>query len=121
MSRFDAVTGRALEIAGNVGDSLKGRIPDKAMDWVKTGAALGALKTGSKVAGKFVRRNPVVMVAAAAGAGLILYAVRRHQNKLNGAAIEGKATRVEAKKAAPRKRAASQAAPRKRASKTSAS
>lgn len=119
MSRFDAVTGRALEIAGNVGDSLKGRIPDKAMDWVKTGAALGALKTGGKVAGKFVRRNPVVLVAAAAGAGLILYAVRRHQKKSNnGAAIEGKATRVEAKKAAPRKRAASST--RKRADKAAA-
>lgn len=106
MSKLESLSGRALQLAGNVGDTLRDRVPDRAMKWIETGAALGALKTGSRVAGKFVRRNPAVTVAGAVGAGLLLYAVRRHQRKAREAApIEGKSTRIEAKKA-PRKRAA---------------
>ncbi len=105
MSKFESLTGRVFEVAGNVGDSLKKSVPDRAMKWVETGAALGAVKAGSRVAGTFVRRNPAVFVAAAAGAGLLYYLVRRHQKKqaLNQP-IEGKATRIEARKAAARAR-----------------
>lgn len=76
----------------------------------RTGAALGALKTGSRFATKFVRRNPAVAVASAVGAGLLLYAVRRQQKKAQQGAIEGKATRIEAKKGATRKRTTRKAA-----------
>ncbi|MGN7727051.1 hypothetical protein ACTJIL_14700 [Luteimonas sp. 22616] len=113
MSKLESLSGRALELAGSVGDTLRERVPDRAIKWIETGAALGALKTGSRVATKFVRRNPAVAVASAVGAGLLLYAVRRHQRKAREQAIAGKATRIEAKKAPPRARAAS-----KRASKT---
>lgn len=107
MSRFESLSGRALELAGSVGDSLRGSVPDRAMKWVETGAALGALKAGGKVATRFVRRNPALTVALAAGAGLLLYAARRQQKKRHERAIEGSATRVEAKAPArPRKRAA---------------
>ncbi|MEO6264123.1 MAG: hypothetical protein ABIO58_04035, partial [Luteimonas sp.] len=63
------------------------------------GAALGALKTGTRIATKFVRRNPAVAVAAAAGAGLLWYAVHRKAKQAENGAIEGRATRIEAKRA----------------------
>ena len=102
MSKHESLSGRALELAGSIGDTLRERVPDRAVQWIGTGAALGALKTGGRAATKFVRRNPAVAVAGAVGAGLLLYAVRRQQRKSREQAIEGKATRIEAKKAAPR-------------------
>jgi len=110
MSKLESISGRALELAGSVGDTLRDRVPDRAMKWIETGAALGAVKAGSRVATKFVRRNPAVAVAGAVGAGLLLYAVRRQQRKSREQAIEGKATRIEAKKAPPRTRTASKRA-----------
>ena len=104
MSKLESLSGRALELAGNVGDSLRNNVPDRAIKWIETGAALGALKTGGRVATKFVRRNPAVAVASAVGAGLLLYAVRRQQKKAQQGAIEGKATRIEAKKGTTRTR-----------------
>jgi hypothetical protein len=92
---------RALQLATQVGAGIKDAVPDKAIKWVETGAALGALKTGSRVATKFVRRNPALAVAAAAGAGLLWYATRRRAKQAEQAgngAIEGKATRVEARR-----------------------
>lgn len=103
MSRLQSLSGRALEIAGNVGDTLRNSVPDRAMKWIETGAALGALKTGGRTATKFVRRNPAITVALAAGAGLLLYAVRRQQKKRHDGAIEGRSTRIEAKKGAASK------------------
>ena len=92
---------RALQLATQVGAGIKDAVPDKAIKWVETGAALGALKTGGRVATKLVRRNPALAVAAAAGAGLLWYAARRRAKQAGQAgngAIEGKATRVEAKR-----------------------
>lgn len=108
MSRIDidALSHKALALASQVGDNLRDALPSASpATWLKTGAALGAARTGTRVAGSFVRRNPAVAVAAAAGAGLLWYLARRHQKKLQAQAIEGKAQRVEAKRA-PRKRAA---------------
>ena len=49
---------------------------------VKTGAAIGALKTGGKVATKVVRRNPGAAVAVAAlGLGVLGYAAYRKRSK----------------------------------------
>lgn len=119
MSKLEELSGRALEIAGNVGDSIRDHVPDKAIKWVETGAALGALKTGGKVAGKFVRRNPAVTIAAAASTGLFLYLVRRQQKKSQAGAIEGKSTRIEARKGAARKRPAATRNRTRRPSRTS--
>jgi ElaB/YqjD/DUF883 family membrane-anchored ribosome-binding protein len=112
MSKLNALPGRALELAGSVGESIRQAVPDTAIRWVETGAALTALRTGTRVAAKFVKRNPVVAVAAAAGAGLLWYVALRkaRQAHRNGSgAIEGSSRRVEAKRApraaAPRKRA----------------
>ena len=102
MNTLTRLPERAMELASQMGDGLKDRVPDRAIKWIETGAALGVLKTGTRVATRFVRRNPVVAVAAAAGAGLIWYAARhRAKQAANGQgndAIEGKATRVEAKR-----------------------
>lgn len=105
MSKFTVITDRALEraldIAGQAGDSLKQagshlrQAAPHAGEWLKTGAALGAVKTGGRVAGKLVRRNPAVTVAAAvAGLGLIGYALYR-KRKSEQDVIDGSAHRIE--------------------------
>jgi hypothetical protein len=123
MSKLHTLPGRALELATQVGETLRDRVPDKAIKWVETGAALGALKTGSRVALRVVRRNPMMAAAAAAGAGLLWYAAHRRAKQAQEGPIEGSATRIEAKRAssdAPRaRRTAKRSAPRKRPTTTS--
>jgi len=108
MSRYDTYSSKVMDLVGQVGDNLRGAIPDSAGKWLRTGVALGAAKTGSRAVGTFVRRNPAVAVAAAVGAGVVWLAVRHQRKKQqangNGAVIEGKSKRVEAKRAAPRAR-----------------
>ena len=116
MSTLSNLPGRALQLATQVGDGIKDAVPNRALKWIETGAALGTLKTGGRIATKLVRRNPVIAVAAAAGAGLIWYAAHR-KAKQNGA-IDGTATRIEAKRengSTARKRSTAQ---RSRRSKT---
>lgn len=101
MNTFDRFPERAMELASRVGDGIRDAVPDRAVKWVETGAALGALKSGSRVATKFARRNPTLLVAAAAGAGLLWYAARRRARKQDGAnteAIEGSSRRIEARR-----------------------
>ena len=111
MSRLTVITDRALEraldLASSAGDGLKHaggslrHLGPQATDWIKTGAALGAVKTGSKVAAKVVRRNPAVTIAAAAvGVGLLGYALYRKQQKkklAGGHVVNGQAQRVAAR------------------------
>lgn len=97
MNKLDKAQDRALELIGELGDGIRKRVPDKALQWVETGAALGALRTGGKVATRFARRNPVLAGAAVVGAGLLWYAARRRAKQAQDAPIEGSATRVEAK------------------------
>ncbi|MFL6592769.1 MAG: hypothetical protein ACJ8GK_08710 [Luteimonas sp.] len=81
-------------------------MPDRAIHWVETGAALGAVKTGTRMATKVVRRNPVLIAAAVAGAGLLWYAARRArkgtplglESTSDNAPIEGRSTRVQARR-----------------------
>lgn len=106
MNTFQKLPERAMELATRVGDGIKDRVPDRAVQWVETGAALGALKTGTRVATRVVRRNPVIFAAAAAGAGLLWYAARRRarqaslglESTSDNAPIEGRSTRVKAKR-----------------------
>jgi methylthioribose-1-phosphate isomerase len=98
MSRLTVITDRALELATQAGASLKQAVPS-ADKLLQTGAALGAVKTGGKVAVAFVRRNPVVAVAAALGVGVLAYAAhRKRKREEQNAPIEGKSKRVEAKR-----------------------
>lgn len=112
MGKLDDLSGHVLDLATQVGETVRDHVPGKAVEWVQTGAALGALKTGSRVATRFVRRNPLIAVAAAAGAGLLWYAARRRAQQARNAPIEGNARRVEAKRAEPAQAAGK--APRKR-------
>ena len=99
MSKLDKAQDRALELIGEIGHGIRKTVPNKAVEWVQTGAALGALRTGSKVATGFARRNPVLATTAVVGAGL-LWLVARQRAKKNAAdaPIEGTAKRVEAKR-----------------------
>jgi hypothetical protein len=102
MNRIDTLSERALELAQVVGDNVKHAIP-RAGQLLDAGAKLGVVKAGARVAGTFARRNPVLLAAAVAGAGLLWYAARRRAKRAeNGEAIEGSARRVEAKRAARR-------------------
>ena len=98
MSKLTTITDRAMDLVGQAGTSLK-QVGPGAAKLLQTGAALGAVKTGGRVAVKFVRRNPVVAVAAALGVGVLAYAAhrKRKQEALN-APIEGRSRRIEAKR-----------------------
>ncbi len=108
MSRLTIITDRALELVNQAGDGLKGAMPG-AGKLLQTGAALGAVKTGGKVATRFVRRNPAVAVAAAAGLGLLAYAAYRKRTQTEQDALEGKSRRIEARKGNSQARRAAQA------------
>lgn len=90
---------RALQLASQVGSGIRDAVPGKAIQWVETGAALGALRTGTRIATRFVRRNPAMAAAAAAGAGLLWYVARRKAKMTQAGAGDGRATKVEAKRA----------------------
>jgi hypothetical protein len=106
MNTFQKLPERAMELATRVGDGLRDRVPDRAVQWVETGAALGALKTGTRMATRVARRNPVILAAAVAGAGLLWYAARRARQGAtsnlrstgDGASVEGGSTRIHAKR-----------------------
>ncbi len=94
MGKFERAQDRTLELLAEVGDGLRQKLPDRAVQWVETGAALGALRVGAKVAGGFVRRNPVLVGVAVAGAGLLWLAARQRAKRQQ--AIEGEARQVRA-------------------------
>lgn len=112
MTKLTSLPERALELASTVGDNLRHAVPavtQHAGQWLETGVKLGALKGGAKVAGTFVRRNPVLVAAAVAGAGLLWYAAKRRARRAeeegsgDTQAIEGQSRRVQARPAGRRK------------------
>lgn len=117
MSRLDLFTDRALDLANSAGDSLRHVVPESAKGWFETGVKLGALKGGARMAGLFVRRNPAIVVATAAGAGLLWYAARRRARQAREAPIDGSAKRVEARR--PARPARKTSARKRSATKTS--
>lgn len=102
MIKWHTLSGRALDLAEQVGDNMKMLAP-RAETLLATGAKLGALKSTARVAGLFVRRHPAVTVATVAGAGLLWYAAKRRARNAEqgedrgGRAIEGRAKRVDAR------------------------
>lgn len=100
MGRFTTIPDRALALADSAGENLRQIVPAGAGKWFQAGAKVGALRGGARVASAFVRRNPAVLVAAAAGAGLLWYAAHRRARRAEqagraDAALEGSARRVE--------------------------
>jgi len=90
--------------------------------WLETGAKLGALKSGSRLAMTFVRRHPLATVATVAGAGALWYMARRAKQRMENGEdrepIEGSARRVEAKRAGTTRRAPRRTTARKRTTRT---
>lgn len=103
MNRIESISERALELASSVGDNMRHALP-RAGQLLDAGAKLGVVKSGARVAATFVRRNPAMIAAAVAGAGLLWYAAHRRAkraeqgNGRQGETIEGSARRVEAKR-----------------------
>lgn len=96
---------RALQLAGQIGSGIRDAVPSRTLKWVETGAALAAIKTGGRVATRFVRRNPAITAAAVAGAGLLwLTARHRAKQREENEAADGKTKRVRPRRA-PRQRA----------------
>ena len=52
MSKLGNAQDRALELIGELGTGIRKAVPGKAMQWVETGAALGAVRTGTRIAGR---------------------------------------------------------------------
>ncbi len=98
MSKFTIITDRAMDFVSQAGANFKDAMPD-ADKLLQTGAALGAMKAGGKVAATFVRRNPAFVVAAAVGVGVLAYAAYRKRKREGlDAPIDGKSTRIQAKR-----------------------
>src|SRR5690606_27263218 len=74
MTRLETIPHRAMDLASNAVGSLRQHMPSRAGTLLQTGMTLGALKTGARVAGKFARRNPAILAATVAGAGILWYA-----------------------------------------------
>ena len=91
MSRFSSLPERALEMAMQV-------VPHSAGKMLQTGVALGAIKTGTRVATSIIRRNPAMAAAAAAGAGVLWYLARRQAKRAEHGPIDSTSTRVDAKR-----------------------
>lgn len=96
MSKLENAQDRAMELIGEIGDGLRKAVPGRAMQWVETGAALGVIRTGGKVATRFVRRNPVLAGVTIAGAGLLWLAARHRAKRAEQGPIDGTATRIDA-------------------------
>ena len=109
----DTFPDKAMELVGQLGDGIRNVVPAGAGKWLQTGAALGVARTGTRVVGGVVRRNPVAVAAAAAvvGAGVLAYVLyRKRRQRQASEPIDGEARRVarrEAGNAAARARATS--------------
>lgn len=115
MSKLTPITDRVMDLVSQAGTSLK-HVGPSATKLLQTGAAMGAMKTGGRVAIKMVRRNPVVAVAAALGVGVLAYAAHRKRKREEaGAPIEGRSRRIESKRVNGTGKARKTAAPAKRA------
>ena len=101
MSRLDSISDKMMDLVGHVGDSIRHAVPSRTGTLLQTGAALGMAKTGTRVAGHFLRRNPALVVATVVGAGAAWYAVHRYRRKqAAGETIDGQARRIEPRGAA---------------------
>ena len=90
------IPGRMMEFVDHVGDSIRDHMPSRAGALLQTGAALGMARTGTHVAGHFIRRHPAAILAAVAGAGVAWYVVHRYRKKQQaGLSIDGKSRRLE--------------------------
>ena len=101
MNTLDSLSERALDLAGQASQSLRGLAP-KASTLLNSGMKLGVARAGARAGLMVVRRNPVIAVATIAGAGLLWYAARRRAKRAenaNGRTLDGSARRIETRDA----------------------
>lgn len=101
MNTFDSLQGKALQLAGQIGDGIR-NVPDHAQKWFKAGVAVGAARAGGHALARTTRRHPalaaaVAATALAAAAGLAVYAYRRRRSQ-DSSAIQGNSRRVQARR-----------------------
>jgi hypothetical protein len=95
---LESLPERTLSLVGQVGDGMKHMVASGDR-WLDAGVKLGALKSGSNIALRFVRRHPAATVATVAGAGLLWYLARRRaQRAEEDEASDSSARRVEARR-----------------------
>jgi hypothetical protein len=121
MSAIEELAGRGaaiVEQARRVFDAA----PSGVKSMLKTGAALGVARTGARVAGGFVRRNPGLMIAAAVvGAGVLAYSAYRKsaavpsKGRADNDVIEGEAVEVPRPRGRVRKTGVDPGTPKPRA------
>jgi hypothetical protein len=105
MSAIDELGKRGAAVFGIAREAVDTASP-KVKAWLKTGAALGAARTGARVASGVVRRNPGLAIAAVAvGAGYLAYTAYRKRaaaaaEHVKTLPIEATATVVETRKRA---------------------
>jgi|GEM_PF-1323606 len=108
MSRLESIPGRMMDLVDHVGGSIRDHMPSRAGTLLQTGAALGMARTGTHVAGHFLRRHPGAILAAVAGAGVAWYVVHRYRKKQQaGLSIDGQSRRVESQQQTRKRRSAS--------------
>ena len=98
MSKLGELSDRALDLVEQAGEKLK-LGGDAAGKLLQAGATLGVVRTGARAATGFVRRNPVVAVAAGVGVGLLaLAAYRRRKRAQMLGSTEVKPRRIDARR-----------------------
>ncbi len=119
----------ALSVAGGAASHLKDGVRSRVARWVPmaikavgAGAQIAVLRDGSRKAVKVVKRNPAAtaaVVAAAAGAGVALWLMRRNKQR-RGLDEELRTIEIKPVRAARSRVAASKRTPPKAAVKTAA-
>ncbi len=114
MSAIDELGKRGAAVFDIAREAVNASSP-KVKAWLKTGAALGAARTGTRVASGLVRRNPGLAIATVAvGAGYLAYTAYRKRaaavaEQAKEQPIEATATVVETRKRAATSRRTSSA------------
>ena len=96
--KFEALSDKAVSLMSQAGDSLRDAIPGSAEKWMKSGLAIGAARSGTKLAGSFVRRNPAIIAASAIGVAWAIAYQYRKRKQAN--AVEGSSRRIEPNRSA---------------------
>jgi len=96
MSKFSHITESALERATVLADQAR-HGGSSAAQWLKTGVAIGAIKSGGQAVGRAARHSPKVSLSAAAvvtvGLGVLGYLVYR-RNRRDKALADAKARQL---------------------------
>jgi len=100
MCKFNHITASALKRAAALADHANTEVRRDGMNaaqWLKTGVAIGAIKSGSQAVGRAAQRNPKVSISAATavvvGLGVLGYVVYR-RNRRDKALAEAKARQL---------------------------